>query len=220
VRTPEDRTDPEVMRKVWRGGGERFWAEVIREAVERGGKVLVHCGIHHGFSEYQQPIVIDGAFVRYEDTRAGNYVYRAIGKRAVTVYLHAPWNGPGGYSDAMVHPADGIIDALMLSRAGGPAPVGLDLRGSPFGELRIENAVYRHGYEDLRLAQFADGWIYTKPISKFEGVTPIPGWIDETNIAAARQQMPNPEFRDATIERFNEGIARDADIPRRFGHLR
>ncbi|MEE9133629.1 MAG: hypothetical protein V3U13_08715 [Gemmatimonadota bacterium] len=219
IQKPEDRNDPEVMRKVWRGGGERYWAEVVLDAVESGEKVLVHCGIHHAFTEYRQPIVVEGEFVRYVTTRAGNYVYREIGKRAVTVYLHAPWDGPGGYGDALVHPADGVIDALMLEREGGPRPVGFDLHGSPFGKLRIENAVYKHGYE-FRLAEFADGWIYTRPISEYEGVTPIPNWINERNIVQARPQIPNPDFRDATIERFNAAIARDADIPRRWGHLR
>ncbi len=219
IQTPEDRDNPEVMRRVWRGGGEEHWARVILDEVEAGEKVLVYSGIHHAFSEYQQPIVWEGEFVRFETTRMGNYVYRAIGKRAVTVFLHAPWKGPGGYDDEMVHPADGVIDALMLNRSGGPYAVGFSLGGSPFGQLRIENAVYRCGFEDFRLAEFADGWIYTKPISEYEGMTPIANWINEANIEMARLQMPNPAFRDASIERFNAGIARDADIPRRWGHL-
>lgn len=51
-------------------------------------------------------------------------------------------------------------------------------------------------------------------------MTPIANWINEANIELARLQLPNPAFRDASIERFNAGIAQDADIPRRWGHLR
>jgi hypothetical protein len=159
--------------------------------------------------------------VRFEETRMGNYVYRAIGKRAVTVFLHAPWTGPGGYDDAMVHPADGVLDALMLNRAGGPHAVGFNLADSPFGRLRIQNAVYRQGYGDeFTPARFADGWIYTKPISEYAGVTVIPGWINEANIEYARRQLPNPALRDASIEMLNSGIAQDADVPRRLARLR
>jgi hypothetical protein len=145
-------------------------------------------------------------------------VFAELGKRAVTVFLHAPWEGREGYGSATVHPADGTIDALML--AVGPRPVGFSLRPGPLGELRIQGGVYHHGYDDFKLADFCDGWIYTKPISEYEGVAPIPDWIDESNLERARAQSPSPSFRQASIEQFNLGIAHDAEIRRRWGHLR
>ncbi len=156
VAVQEDRDDPEVMRKVWRGGDEEHWAGVILDAVRSGEKVLVHCGIHHAFTEYRQPIVIDGEFKRFDSSlRCGNHVFAALGKRAATVYMHAPWNGPEGYGSPVRHPADGVIDAVML--ADGPRPVGFDLDGGPFGALRVEDAVYMHGYEDFELGTSATG---------------------------------------------------------------
>jgi hypothetical protein len=214
-----DRDDPAVMREVWRGGGEEHWAGVILDAVSSGERVLVYCGIHHAFTEYRQPIVAEGEFTNFDHSpRCGNHVFAALGKRAVTVFLHAPWNGRQGYSSAMRHPADGVIDALMLAE--GPRPVGFDLKEGPFGELVVENAVYRHGYEGFKLADFCDGWIYTKPISEFVGVTPVPGWVNESNLERARAGSPNAGFREASLEEFNRGIARDAGIHRRWGHLR
>ncbi len=219
VTTDAGRDDPAVMRKVWRGGGEEHWADVILDAVRSGEQVLVHCGIHHAFTEYRQPVVIDGEFRRFDSSlRCGNHVFAALGKGAVTVFLHAPWNGPEGYGSRMRHPADGVIDALMLAE--GPRPVGFDLADGPFGELRVEDAVYRHGYEDFKLADFCDGWIYMKPISEYAGVTPIPGWVNESNLEFARAQSPNPSFRQASVEEFNEGITQDAQMHRRWGHLR
>jgi hypothetical protein len=206
------------MRRVWHGEGEGLWAEPIVEAVRSGEKVLVYCGIHHAFSRYRQPLVANGKFVRFGDVRCGNHVREALGDRVVTVYLHAPWNGFEGYDSPMRHPADGIIDALML--AIGPRAVGFDVSGGPFGELRVKDAVYRHGYDDFNLADFCDGWVYTKPISEFEGVTPIPDWINARNLDRAREQSPNPAMREDSAEDINRGIARDADIPRRWGHLR
>jgi hypothetical protein len=219
VMTVSDLHDSSVMREVWHGGGEDLWAGVILDAVRSGEKVLVHCGIHHAFTEYRQPVVHEGEFKRFDPSlRCGNHVFGELGRRSVTVYLHAPWNGPEGYGSPVRHPADGIIDALMLKE--GPEPVGFITYEGPFGDLRLSNAVYRHGYEDFRLADFCDGWIYTKPISLYAGVTPIPGWVHEGNLQHAQQQSPNPRFREATAERFNQGIAWDAEIHRRWGHLR
>ncbi len=218
VRKDADRNDPEVMRRVWRGGDEEKWAGVILDAVDAGKKVLVYCGIHHAFTGYRQPIVANGKFVRFDpNLRCGNHVFNAIGKRVVTIFLHAPWRGSDGYGSPMVHPADGVIDALMLEN---PRPVGFDVAGGPFGELKVRNAVYRHGYDDFRLADFCDGWIYTKPISEYEGVAPIAGWVNGSNLERARAQSPNPSFRKASAEEFNRGLTRDADISRRWGRLR
>ncbi len=219
IRTEADRDDPAIKRKVWGGTSEEDWADVILAAVDSGEQVLVYSGIHHAFTEYRQPIVIDGEFRLFDQSlRCGNHVFAALGKRTVTVFLHAPWNGPEGYGSRMRHPADGVIDALMLAER--PRPVGFDLDEGPFGELRVEDAVYRHGYEDFRLSDFCDGWIYTKAISEYAGVTTIPGWVHEGNLESARAQSPNPRFRQASVEEFNEGIARDAEIHRRWGHLR
>lgn len=219
VTTSGDRDDPEIMKQVWRGGGEEHWADVILTAVRAGEKVAVHCGIHHAFTEYRQPIVVGGEFRRFDSSpRCGNHVFAALGKRAVTVFLHAPWNGRHGYDSAMLHPADGIIDALMF--AIGPRPVGFDIDVGPFGELRVSDAVYRNGYDGFTLADFCDGWIYTRAISEYDGVTPIPDWVSDANLERAREQCGNPSFREAPAEEFNKGISRDAEIRRRWGHLR
>ena len=192
---------------------------MILDAARSGEKVLVHCGIHHAFTEYRQPVVSDGEFSHFDHSlRCGNHVFAVLDKRAVTVFLHAPWRGQQGYGSSLRHPAGGIIDAFML--AAGPRPLGFDLAGGPFGELRVEDAIYRHGYEEFKLADFCDGWIYTKPISEYEGVTPVPGWVNESNLEHARAQSSNPRFRQASIERFNRSVARAAEIRRRWGYLR
>jgi hypothetical protein len=215
IKNKADRDNPDVMRRVWQGGGEDLWAGRILEEVQEGHKVLVHCGIHHAFTAYRQPIVSNGRFIRFDaNLRCGNHVYSALGDRVVTVYLHAPWHGSDGYSSSMRHPADGAIDALMLEE--NPRPVGFNLAGSPFGELRIEDAVYRHGYDDFRLANFCDGWIYTCPISEYVGVTAIPDWVNEANLADAQMQSANPSFRHASIEEFNAAIASDAGMCRHW----
>jgi hypothetical protein len=101
----------------------------------------------------------------------------------------------------------------------GPHPIGFNLRPGPFGGLRIKDAVYRLGYPDFKLADFCDGWIYTKPLSTYEGVTPIHDWIDQKNIDRARMQIPDPVLRRASVREYNDTIAIDADAPRQFRGL-
>jgi hypothetical protein len=90
IGTAADRENTELMDRVFRGCGENLWADVILAAVRSGEKVVVFSGIHHAFTAYRQPVVADGKFVKFaRDPRAGNHVFNAIGKRAVTVFLHA-----------------------------------------------------------------------------------------------------------------------------------
>ncbi|MGH7585292.1 MAG: hypothetical protein ACREMH_03515 [Gemmatimonadales bacterium] len=117
----------------------------------------------------------------------------------------------------MRHPADGVIDALMLAM--GPRPVGFDLQSGPFGALRVKDAVYRHGHGKFELRHLCDGWIYTKPLGEFQGVTPIPGWVHAGNLDRAHEQCANPAFRSASAEEFNSAIAGETDISARWGHL-
>ena len=142
ITTAADRDHPAIMREVSGGTTEADWAGVILAGVRSDERVLVHCGIHHAFTEYRQPIVVKGEFSHFDRSlRCGNHVFAALGNRAVTVFLHAPWNGQEGYGSRVRHPADGVIDAVMLAE--GPRPVGFDLDEGPFGELLVEDAVYR-----------------------------------------------------------------------------
>jgi hypothetical protein len=222
VKTEADRDNPEIMKKVWRGGGEEFYAKVILDSVvAKGDKALVYSGIHHAFTEYKQPIY-DGntkRFVRFEDQRMGNYVYRAIGKRAITVYLHAPWVSAAGYESPNTYPVDGVIDALMAGLGTSAYPVAFDTKGTPFGKLTANSSIYHHGYDHFTLEQFADGYVFQKPISQYRGVTPIKDFIGADNILQARLQSPNPKMREVSIEEYNHLIAQDADVPRHFSNF-
>lgn len=99
----------------------------------------------------------DGEFQGLSDLRIGNHLREALGRRAVTVYLHAPWDGAGGYGTKYVHPADGRLDAFMLARSGGPFAVGFDIPGSP-------------------LAEFCDGWINAGNVVRARAAAMNPAW--------------------------------------------
>ncbi|MCC6476342.1 ChaN family lipoprotein [bacterium] len=212
IETEADRDNPEKKHRVWQGGGEKFWAKVVTDRVAQGEKVLVYCGIHHGFSGYQQPIVIDGEFVRFETERMGNFVKRDLGDRVMTVYLHAIWPPHDGYGGIYVYAADGQIDALFRELGPNYFPVGFDLKDSPFGKLSGSNSVYCQGYENFTISQFADGWIFQCPISQYQGVTPIEGFISGSNFETAKRQSPNPSLRKMSISELNKIIAEDAKM--------
>jgi len=220
-KTEADWDASDARRRVWGGQTEADWAEPVLAEVGRGGKVLAYCGIHHAFTGYRQPVVRDGAFQKLGDVRFGNHIRQALGQRAVTVYLHAPWSSPSGYTSEFVHPAAGRLDAFMLARQGGPFAVGFDVIGSPLADLPIEDAVYKHGHEPFTLAAFCDGWIYTKPVSQFEPVTYIDDWINADNVARARATAMNPQWRNYSVEQLTDGCRSYLDDFRRFyGHLR
>jgi hypothetical protein len=204
-----------VMKLVWHGETEEDWARVILDTVvARGEKILVYSGMHHAFTHYRQPVVADGEFIRFGDVRMGNYVFDKIGDRAMCIFLHGPWSPFDGYDQGVVRPADGAIDQAMAGVDRKFLPIGFDTRGTPFGDLPGSTSVYCHGYENFKLSDFCDGYIYTMPFSEYQGVTPIPDFINESNIEYARAQSPDPDFREATPEDFNRAIARNADLTR------
>lgn len=212
IETDADRDDTEKKRKVWQGGGEHLWAKTVTDAVADSEKVLVYCGIHHGFSSYEQPIVMDGKFVRFENERMGNFVKRELGDRVMTIYLHAIWPPLDGYGGIFVYAADGQIDALFKELGSHYYPVGFDLKDTPFGTLSGSTSVYSQGYQNFKLEQFADGWIFQCPISKYTGVTSIEGFINGANFETAKRQSPNPSLRKMTIDELNKVIAQDAKM--------
>lgn len=220
IKTPEDMDNDELRKKVWRGGGEHVWAQVIlEEVVAKGEKALVYCGIHHAFTEFQQPVVIRGKLLKLEDSRVGNYVHRSIGKRAFTIFLHAPWRGSAGYDTKPIYPVDGVIDAIIAALPADQRRRGFDTRGTPVGALSARDAVYRNGYENFTLATFCDGYIIQKPLSEYEGVTTIPDFLDAETMRRAAQWIPNPRSRSKTPEELTTAMREDANMQRRFSAL-
>jgi carboxyl-terminal processing protease len=220
IKTTEDRDKGEVMRKVWHGETEEDWAKVLFDVViSQNEKALVYCGSHHAFTEYRQPIVINGKFIRFGDIRVGNAVFQKIGKRACTIKLHAPWISAEGYDQPPVLAADGYIDAVLNNLESKYQRVGFDLAGTSFGSLPGETSIYKFGYKHFTLDTIYDGYVCQGPLSSYRGVTAIKDFVNEINLAEARAQSPNPHMRNATASDFYDGAVQDADIPKRFSIL-
>ncbi len=221
IKEEKDRDDYRVMRNVWHGETEEDWAKVLLDVVIAGGeKALVYSGSHHAFTAYKQPIASNGKFIRFGDVRMGNAVYQKIGKRAMTINLHAPWVNAEGYEKPSVLPVDGYIDAMLSQLDQKEQSLGFDLAGTPFGKLSGETTLYKFGYEGFNLEMIYDGYICQGPFSSYEGVTPIRNFINEKNLEEARAQTPSPAMRKDSAEQFNADAAKTADISRRLSALK
>ncbi|MBD3179000.1 MAG: hypothetical protein GF417_05035 [Candidatus Latescibacteria bacterium] len=220
-RTPKDWDNTRIWKLVRGNQTEKDWAEAVLKVLNSGEKVLVHCGINHAFTGYRQPKVKGGEFAGWGVKRLGNYLREAVGEEAVTVFLHAPWNSSGGYGADYTYPADGMIDAFMLGAPEGSRSAGFDTAGSPFDKVPIKNAVYMHGYDSFTISDFCDGWIYTRPLSRYRPVTYIEDWISEENLERARENAMNPNWRSYSTEQLNRAcMSYLEDFERFFAGLR
>ena len=95
--------------------------------------------------------------------------------------------------------------------------VGIDLIDTPFGAMESRTSVYKHGHEPFTMDEFADGYVYLGPISRYEPVTPIVDFVDESNIDYARTNSANPADRTASIEGFNGSSAASLERAKRGG---
>jgi len=172
-----------------------FMADVIeREFVDAGFKALVYCTVPHVFTDYRNK--------RYEEnTRdsgfdearsAGNIIHDQIGGEAVTILLHYPW--PEEKSMFRVgRPFGGAVDALIESLPENRRQAGFDTAGTPFADLPVNRGVYAHGYEDLRMKDLCDGYLIDGHVHRYEMVTPIEGFINESNVSEAMTNFPAPK---------------------------
>jgi len=223
IKTPEDLKNVETRRRIWKGCGEKDWGQVILdEIVDKNEKGLVYCGAHHAFTEYLLPIynVEKDTLYRFEDDRAGRYVYNKIGKECITILLHSPWRADGKTGDKYVQPVDGKIEQIMEKLPEKFRRIGFDTKDSPFGKLKSSNSFYKYGYPNFCLSDFCDGYIYLGPINEFEGVTVIKDFINEKNIKDAREQSPDLDFRNANIPDFIEAMNEMANVKEKYKDIK
>lgn len=154
---------------------DQFMARLVLDFLkEPGRRILVYAGIHHAFTRYHQPeLPRDQRVERFMD-RMGNILWREIGEEVFFVLLEAPWQcrtqEGNGWTRCL--PVRGAVDCAAAAL---DHPAGFDIAGSPFADLRITpDFLYGLGYPSLRLVDFADGYVWTRPIEEYQGVGVIP----------------------------------------------
>lgn len=214
--------DPDSARaKVWtQGDPDAHMATVILDAIRAGTqRLLVYSGSHHAFTKYLQPIYDSDTkhLVRLSDSRMGTLVARALPGRTFTIFLHSPWTDP---EDALVRPAAGVIDDAL--EGSGLGPVGFDLFGTPVGAVAVPDTYYAIGHPGFTVSDFADGWIWQKPFSQYEGCTVDQQFITPENFSEAVAFISNPRARAQFQSPADllDAMASDADMHKRLRRLR
>lgn len=211
----------EEERQAEREKSERY-DEIMAQALERevlrtGGKALVHCGINHAYSGYEQPRIREGKIAGYRDTRCGNRLLSAYPNEVVTVYLHAPWwqEGP----EPFYLPFGGAFDQAFLEYG---QPVGFDLAGSPFAKLRAPVPEVTEEHAWISPAGLYDGYILLAPIDEYQGVRVIEDWVESEEVfEELRRQLPNRRWAAtlASPEEYVQGIDRDTEVQRMYAPI-
>ncbi len=152
---------------------DTFMARLVSEYLkEPEHKVLVYEGGNHAFTRYHQPEAAEGKRVRRFMDRTGNVLWREFGEEVFTVSLHRPWQCRAGNKWSHCLPLSGAIDCAAAALK---QPVGFDVAGSPFADLSVPpEFYYGMGYPSLRFGDIADGYIWTKSVPIYEGVSLIP----------------------------------------------
>jgi heme-binding uptake protein ChaN (Tiki superfamily) len=215
VKNVEDRDSPEIMAKVFKSSSQFKEDEglsafaIQKEVLNKNEKAIIHSGIHHAFTSYYQPTFnpekqeFGG---RYVKERMGNLIKNKIGNRTITIFLHGPWFSANGY-DKQVLPVDGVLDSLFSIKDNSQLiPFGVDTKGTPFGELKGENSIYKYGYPNFTLKDFSDGYIFLNPISEYESVTVIPNFVTPEKVEFIKQQEFEYRNENLTAEMLNDTI--------------
>ncbi len=217
VRTPEN------AKKIFHlGSTERHRANLVqREILAKGEKILVLTGTPHAFTRYRMPIfdAHTEGFIRWDEADFGHLVYRMAPEKVFTILLHQPFESKlNGWSE-LVLPAGGEIDRAL--RGFRDRRVGFDLGDTPFGRLP-DDSYYASGSQYFTLGQLADGYIYEKPVAKFEGCRIDELFLNEANWPEALAQFPDPDWhaRPASLEAYWAQIRRYVDIAQRYQFLR
>lgn len=178
---------------------DSFMADRIAERLSESAanRVLVALGFHHAFSRYVQPDLPSGQRATRFNDRTGNVLWRLYGEDVFMIVLHHPWycrTGAAAWGRCL--PLGGAIDCAAA--AAGERPVGFDIARSPFSASRIEPTVwYGSGYPFLRFDAFADGYIWTRAVERYEGVSLIPLNVYAADERSLAEVLTNNPVSDA-----------------------
>ena len=172
-----------------------FMRDIVEAWLQPGDhRVLIYAGIHHAFTRYHQSELPRASKVERLMDRMGNMLWRDLGEDVFLVTLHRPWQRRIGEKWGRDLPVDGAIDCAAAATG---QPVGFDVVGSPFAGLPISRDYwYGLGYPELRLEDITDGYVWNRPIERYEGVRLIPLSEFAPDPASLAEVSANNPFAD------------------------
>jgi len=186
ISAPEQQRE-ELMQKLWKR--DEYMAGVfVREALQQGGKALIHTGYMHSFVHYRLPVLSDGELTGEMEPRLGGILSQKYGDRVFQVCLHQWHFSPELFSGGQPIPRPvlgGLVEKVLAANGG--QPVGFDVEGSPFANLRDRKSCYFAYQDGVVLADVAQGYVFIKPVKELtSGCTWVKGFIVESNFEKAR----------------------------------
>ena len=187
--------NPESMSLVFPMGTiDKFRAELIeREIILKNEKILALVGTPHAYSRYGSAYYKYNGdnFCDFDHDWLGNRLYRKYPGKVFSIILHQAFTMKEGDRYLPESPCEGAIEKLMALNDNKPA--GFDLLNTPVGKLP-DRSLNATGYTDFTVGQLFDGYIFLEPLNKLEGCTPIPDFVNETNIQQALEKFPDPDW--------------------------
>jgi hypothetical protein len=215
LKTTQDTTNVTVIAKLYANGiPDAHIAEVIKsQLIAKGEKALIYTGQQHAFTRYRSAEYEKNATAMKlsETRRAGNIIYEAIGSRAFSVTLHAPWPD-ATQKTGFGYPAGGLIDAMIDALPDAEKTGGWDAVGTPLGALSTAGSVYAGNSKTPTLADMCDGYIVQGPIMQYTMVTPLKDFVTAGNVEQANANFPGVKpDKPYTVEQFAAAIQTDLD---------
>jgi len=184
------------------GDPELVWAHIIDScSFKKGVKALVYCGMHHSFTNFHQPYLINDTLKGFVSTRVGNWLFKKYPNKTITVLMHGNWYGYS-YSTCVL-PCNGMIDSLVNSLPEGKKEIGFSTSDNFFANYSLNYSLYSMGYTDATLKDLCQGYIVIKPICELNPVTIIPNFINESNLEECIMQS---EMGNLTAKAYNDTI--------------
>lgn len=215
-----DVEDAETLQRLFADGvPDAVMADTVMERiVEPGHRALVYTKFEHAFTDFVQPQytqrMSEQGFPNQK--RMGNILADRLGNRVMTTLFHMPVRDTRsrfGYGYLVGGAMERAIDELPE----GATTVGFDVSASPYAEAPITSDTLTEGMEeDLTFERFTDGYLVIGSIAAYTPVTPIEGFITESNIARAREEFPGPDPGEVTAGEMNEYIAGTASSLQRI----
>ncbi|MCK5226529.1 MAG: RDD family protein [Planctomycetes bacterium] len=140
---------------------------VEKEIIENGERGVVWIGLNHSYTQYQQPIILNGKVVK-KWTRMGALLHQKYGKEVFQVALHEYHFNPIMRN---------FIEPIMEKRES--VPVGFDIQDSPFANLRDNRSEEYLLQPSLQFADKVSGYIYLKPWREIQKCEWLPGYVSE-----------------------------------------
>jgi hypothetical protein len=109
-----------------------------------------------------------------------------------------------------------VIDNLIAQLPANRRDAGFNVRGTPFGTIKLGGSDFAKGNNGLTLGDLCDGYIIQGKLSTYQAVTPIPDFITDANLAQAIRDFPGPKVENLKPANLNGFISGNLENLTRF----